>query len=539
MKVNFRVLFVSVLLMFCGCTEKGFGPDDGEDMKTGDDVGHEMIVLGDRLDDPYAVRNITKAIESLYPTKAGRVDVTPTDIYLRFLPKNEKEYGILEKSGLDLMDHPLDYRILRDGDYYHDPELDEDEITWQYAVVRKDFKIPSGIEYEILDECYIPGNGGATKAYDGIDWTAVEREAYRLTGNEELYLPPTRASSKPKGRLTIVDEEANGGKPFGVAGVRIVCNSFVKFASAYTDRDGYYELDRSFSSNVRYRILFKNEKKFAIGFNMILKPASASALGKTTPEGMDYTVTKDSDRKLFTRCVVNNAVYEYITRCAEDDMNISPPPEDLRIWMFQNFSGSTALMMRQGASQLEEIAEMVGEFYGNLVSVLRVFFPDIVLGVEDDLKYSDVYANACHELAHASHFMQAGKSFWDNYINYLLRSFISSGGLDYGSPGSSDYSGYCEVGEMWSFFMENEMYQDRYAGVSPTSGMSFWFRPQIFSYLSARGMSRSQIFKALTSDVSSRDGLMKKLTELYPEHKADVEQIFDRYPPQNIAESKL
>ena len=55
-------------------------------------LSHERIVLGKRLDNPYTTDNMTKALASLYPTKAGRIDVTATDLYVRFLPKNEKEF---------------------------------------------------------------------------------------------------------------------------------------------------------------------------------------------------------------------------------------------------------------------------------------------------------------------------------------------------------------------------------------------------------------------------------------------------------------
>ena len=83
--------------------------------------------------------------------------------------------------GLTLLDHPVDFEIVREGDYYHDPEVDKDAITWQYAVVDKDFEFPADIKYEILDKCYIPSEEAGTKSGD-IDWEAVERESFLLTG---------------------------------------------------------------------------------------------------------------------------------------------------------------------------------------------------------------------------------------------------------------------------------------------------------------------------------------------------------------------
>ena len=515
----------SVLLMIMagGCNDNG--ADIGiEDWDSKEEMGHDQIVLGKKLEDPYSIANITKALTSLYPTRADRIDITPTDVYVRFLPKSEEEYQLLVDAGYDLMDHPLDYKILKDGDYYHDPEIEEEEITWQYAVLPHGAVMPEGIEYEILDDCYIPETG--TKSEDGIDWDAVEREAFRLTGNEDMLGSLTRGEAeKPEGRITIVDKDANGGKPFGVAGVKVLCNVFVKFASAYTDRDGYYKMDKKYSSNPRYRLMFKNKEDFAIGFNKIVVPASTSALGKDGPEGKDAEITIDSDRKLWCRAVVNNAAYDYINRCGADDMNIARPPKKLRIWIFQKANSSSAVMMRQGAVIDHAL---VKSFLGEVAVILKGFLPDITIGAHSDISYSTLYSTTCHELAHASHFAQVGKDYWNKYIKFIITSFVQSGGVTYGT-GEEENAGYCEIGEMWAYYVQNEMYHERYGGAMPSAGLNYWFHPQILRYLEERGLSRCQIFAALGKDVTTRKALMAELIELYPEKTQIIQQVFIRY----------
>lgn len=516
-------IYCLAAILLAGCSEDGIGMIP-EDESTGDALSHEMIVLGRKLDDPYSVKNVTKAIESLYPTKAGRVDVTPTDVYVRFLPKTEAEYQKLIDAGYDLMDHPLDYQIVKDGDYYHDPEIGEEEITWQYAVLPHGSEIPEGITHEILDDCYIPETG--TKSDDGIDWDAVEMESFRLTGNEDLLEGVTKGSAEqPEGRITIVDPDANGGQPFGVAGVTVVCNVFVKFGTAKTDRDGYYKINKKYSANPRYRLMFKNKEGFAIGFNKVIIPASMSTLGKGEASGIDVTVTDKSDGKLWRRCVVNNAAYDYITRCSQDDMNIARPPKNLRIWIFKNAKASSAVMMRQGAVIDNGL---IRSFLGEYAGLIKVFLPDITLGLGDRDTYAGIYSETCHEMAHASHFAQAGKDYWDKYIKFILTSFVSSGGVTYGTGGESD-AGYCEIGEMWGYYMQNAMFHDRYGGAMPVAGMNFWFHPQIFRYLEERGMSRSNIFSVLKKDVHDRDVLKSKLLEAFPEKAEIIGQVFDRY----------
>ena len=512
------------LLLSCGKTpvDSVVIPDQSPD----GEVYHDMIVLGDRMEDPYAVENVRRAYASLYPTKAARTDVRPTDLYVRFLPDGDEQYQALQATGIELIDHPLDYKILREGDYYHDPEVGEEEITWQYAVVDKNYAFPEGIRYEVIDECYLAEHDPATRAADcDVDWAAVERAAYELTGNGDLLAPETKADGgAPSGRITIVDKDYSGGKPMGVSGVMVSCNSFVKFAHCYTDRDGYYTMPQTYTANPRYRLVFHNEAGFSIGFNLVLIPGSISTLGKGTPEGLSVQVTTESDGSLFRRCAVNNAAYDYLQRCGENDMNITPPPSGIRFWIFKEMNSSSATMLHHGAFMDNNIFV---KYLGKYAALIKAFLPDITIGCAGDLDYSQIYRSVTHELSHASHYAQVGNKFWNPYITYIISSWVS-GGSTYGS-GTDENAGYCEVGEMWAYYMESRMYQERYGGSMPTFGTSYWFYPQIFRYLDERGLGRSYIFKALTPEVTTRSALQKKLLDLYPSRQSLINQVFERY----------
>lgn len=519
---NFFVLLL-LLTAALSCAEK-FSPDasPGRDDSC---AGHGMIVLGEKLEDPYTLENMSKAFTALYPTKADRLPLEATDLYVRFLPKTEEEFGQLEEMGLFLMDHPVDYRIVEEGDYYHDPKIAEGEITWQYAVVDKDFSFPEHIRHELIDKCYIYDNDKTTKA-DGVDWAEVERESFRLTGNEDMLLPQTRDGEKasPAGRITIEDPAAGDGK-FGVSGVKVSCNCFVRFGNAYTDEDGYYKMNRSFSSNPRYRIVFKNKFGFGIGFNLLLCPASFSSLGKHSPAGVDVHIDASSERKLFARAVVNNAAYDYYKKCQTEDASISKPAGNLRIWLFHSLRWSAALMLQQGA--LID-GSLVSDFLGEYSFLVKMFLPDVTVGLRDAYDYEEIYTRTVHELAHASHFVQAGKDYWNKYVKYVVTSFVSSGFVTYG-VGTGDGSGNCEVAEMWAYYMQTSMHNERYPDRPAMYGGGFWFSPQIFMYLDERGLSRYRIFGALSSDIENRDRLKKKLISLYPQFKSSINMAFSRY----------
>lgn len=522
---RFFELCVCVSVLF-SC-DKGFAGSDDTKNTVCEGVFHDMIVLGDRLENPYTTENVREAFDELYPMSKARDEITTTNLYVRFLPADESEYMALAGTGIELLDHPVDYSIIREGDYYHDPSIPEGNYTWQYAVVPFDFEFPD-IRYEIIDECFLADNSEATRSFTEIDWDAVERKSYEMTGNENMLadFPDTRAAkTNPSGRISIIDKAANGGKPFGVAGVRVMCNTFVKFSSTYTDRDGYYTIPKKFSANVRYRLVFKNEKNFAIGFNLILVPASVSTLGKGSPDGVSITINEDSDRKLFCRSAVNNAAYEYMTRCSEEDLDIKLPPGDLRIWLFNGLSASSSIMIHHGVIVERDYLNKYLDMFASLV---KFFAPDITIGTKDQDDYMSLYDSVCHELAHASHYSQAGKEYWEKYIFFILKSFVTSGGMTYGS-GDEENAGLCEVGEMWAYYLESLMHKDRYGGTMPSFGTSFWFYPQIFRALDERGISAGEIFDALRPEVTTREDLELMLKSMYPYKRMTIEQIFNRY----------
>lgn len=524
MKRIFKLIPVFFLLL--SCSKSDFSIPEGSVTVSDSDLQHDMIVLGEKLDDPYTVANMTKAFESLYPTKASRSYVTPTDYYVRILPSGEEQYRALKDKGLMLIDHPLDYSILREGDYYHDPSVPEGEITWQYAVVSPDFVFPDGIVWEKLDECFLPEHQSPTKAGALIDWDAVEAESFRISGNALGAVSKGGGDSRPVGRIAIVDDY-NGGEAEGVKGVMVCANSFVRISTAYTDEDGCYTLPQTFNAeSVRYRLVFTNEKGFNIGFNLLLVPSSISTLGKHGPEGVSIAVDRDSDRKLFTRCVVNNAGYDYCSQCSEEEGKITPPPGDLRIWIFRELSRSATLMLQQGV--LVD-GGLLADYLGQYIDLVKKFLPDMFLGLKEKDDYRSIYAEAIHGFAHASHYSQVGSSWWTKYDKYILKTFALSIGRDvYGSRSDSG-SDYCELAEMWAYYLQTSMIRERYSDPDAIFGTSWWFSPQILISLEERGMDRLRLFNSFTEDVTDREILQERMLSLYPEFKSVIRQMFIRY----------
>ncbi len=526
-KFEHLVLTALCLAGMVSCGLDSLSPDD-RTMVYDSELGHGMMVLGKKLDDPYSVSNVTKALASLYPTKAESVSVSTTDVYVRFLPSCQEEYDKLDSLGVQMIDHPVNYEIIREGDYYHDPSVPEGDITWQYAVVSPDFIFPRGIRYEILYPCHITEHEVVTRSDpDGIDWDAVERESFRLTGNAAMLSDRslTKASAaKPEGRVTVVDSR-RPDEVEGVKGVRVSCNVFVKIGQAYTDENGYYSIDKSFSSNPRYWLVFKNKKGFGIGLNLILVGGSVSNMGKHEPSGCDMEVRQEDDRTVFTRCVVNNAIWDYFEKCANDKVSMKAPPTNVRVWIFSRLSSSSTLMMQHGAV-IE--GTKISEYLGDYAFVVKWFLPDITLGTAHCNDYASIYSSTVHELAHATHYQQVGKGFWNKLIEFIITSFITSGMEAYGTGGEEE-AGLCEVSEMWAYYVETMMYRERYPESEAVFGTSWWFFPQIFMYLDDRGLNRFMISKAMEEDVTDRESLCEKLKSLYPEFQTNIAMAFNRY----------
>ena len=509
-------------LVLASCSKEGGSP--AEVAPAGTDgrakiVAHGMIHLGKKLSNPYSLANMGNALASLYPTRSGS-GLQPTDLYVRFLPKSGEDYELLSSLGVEMADHPLDYEIIQEGDYYHDPSIPEGEITWQYAVVPPDFDFPAGISHEILEECLIPDEDIQTRGFEDVDWEAVERQSFEASGNGSMLHVPTRSKVKPSGRITIKDDKL--GKTVGVSGVKMTASVFVKVSTTYTDAQGNYSFSSKFAARPRYSICFQNSAGFSIGLNLVLVPASVSTLGKDDPEGISVTIDSKSDNTLFRRCAVNNAAYDYIRRCGE--LGITPPPKNLRIWIMNILRPSCSVMLHHGALLDTKLVSNYLDVYKVLI---RIFAPDIVIGSKGKGgDYSELYSCTTHEMAHASHFSVVGSSYWNKFATYILASYLTTGSC-YGS-GNGENAGYCGVGEMWAYYAEDMFFKDRY-GVNPGHGSGSWFHPEVLCALESGGVARKEIFSALKPSVTDMDALRSELAEVCPSRKTLINQAFRKY----------
>ena len=245
-----------------------------------------MMELGKQLKNPYSVENMRKAINELRvlsnKSSAANIDfpdIQTTHLYVKFKPKNDDELSILKQdSTLILYDYPLDYEIKQDGAYYRDPEVPQDQPTYQYASVKAGKKLPEEIEHEVLSELYYvekteesdtPQKSGAN--IDGVDWFALEQKALEITDNlekeveekqkdkspldEQSFFFRRRRSWRPKGRIQVWDNTL--GRYVGVEGVEVRARRWFWTSRGLANAKGYYRGHNTFTRPATYRIIWE------------------------------------------------------------------------------------------------------------------------------------------------------------------------------------------------------------------------------------------------------------------------------------------
>jgi hypothetical protein len=149
------------------------------DLQTGDPDGTtdgttsrsiRPIILGNKKNNPFSLENMRNSLDTLKTIVAqgnqqaikaqslDGIEIEATDLYVRFLPNDTIQLmRLFTDTTLILCDFPLDYEIEQDGDYYRDPTV-TNGFTWYYSVVKPNFEPPSGIQYQLIEELFIPEN---------------------------------------------------------------------------------------------------------------------------------------------------------------------------------------------------------------------------------------------------------------------------------------------------------------------------------------------------------------------------------------------
>lgn len=269
------VVAMATSLMISSCLT-----EDDTFMPEPDSMEGQPTILGEKLQNPFSVTNMKLAYERLSIDSAQtqsiqKLNIRTTHWYIRFLPADEVALDkLFSDTTLLLFDHPLDYEIIREGDFYHDPSIPPNKPTFQYATVPLNYTAPEGIAFEILEELYLPHSdfsllrtGGRTDSRDEEFADALEDEALNLTGHADE-IPElnntagasARENSKwyPSGKVTLWDSRLN--KYIPLEGVKVQARRWFDVKEAFTDASGNFRMDGAFRHKATYSIKWERDK---------------------------------------------------------------------------------------------------------------------------------------------------------------------------------------------------------------------------------------------------------------------------------------
>lgn len=383
-----------------------------------------LIKLGEKLENPYSIENMQKALDNLKSSKVSAksssvndIEITTTHLYLRFKPKNEDELNILKAdSTFVLYDYPLDYEITENGYFYKDPEVTGDQPTYQYCAIPVDKKLPDGVEHELLANLFIPDedsdddteNKIASKSYatDLVD-TLVD-EALRITNNLDesstqgkSSLAARRSKWRPAGTIKVWDDVLN--RYIGVEGVKVRARRWFTTHTGIANADGYYSCDGRFRRDANYKIDWERYK-FALQDGWL---NGATYNGPKKRGNWDLNLKDDKQAYYAT---IFRAAHHYYYK---DIKGLKRPPTN-SFWKPQ-------MKIRAHNSSNSEIN-------GSHQKDLRIFgaFARIHL-YNPQNSSSEIYGTTIHELAHASHWELRKNNWNDNNLESKVKESWARG----------------------------------------------------------------------------------------------------------------
>ena len=155
MKIRFvATMFVAIgfiaSISSCAKDDEYFGNNDNYSKSENVEDGEDAIVLGEKMNDPYNMAFMSEAFQQLKAegTELPFDVLEPTGLYVRVLAGSTAELDLLEAdTNMTWFDFPLDYEIISNGTYYHDPTL-PDSATWKYGVIPVGYSLPSSLKRE-------------------------------------------------------------------------------------------------------------------------------------------------------------------------------------------------------------------------------------------------------------------------------------------------------------------------------------------------------------------------------------------------------
>ena len=529
-----RIIFAIVgLLLLVSCEERSSellveneSVNSNQEYVNNEHALNELqpVILGEKLNNPFSVENMQLALDSLMSKpneleeagvtnrSASCVEIYPTDWYICFKVDSTQFNKLILDTTLTLSQIPLDYEIIQEGDYLE--EFQESDIKTLYTVVKPGYINPDGIDFEVLEELFIPENSEyyseteisqtnienralSRKIMDDNFVTALLIQSFILTGNENQLPNKNQTENRmmfeecvqksflwwswtdcnicyyPEG--TVKFQTPNGYEP--VKGIKMVMWRWFTRIEAITDSNGYYRSKTKLNkllctNNIQCYLQMVGQNgqnqwtmNVSIGGALCLWNESYN-LGSFHPDRNDFTISVN--HKAWGKCLINKAIYDYIDIARAN--NLTLPPKQLKVAVFDKMRSSSAPLLNNhlnmsftaGAkNHLDVILGGLGETVA--YAMLWWGLPDLMLCYEPNLNlYERMISTVWHELTHATH-VQAminnkgiffASKYWSNNVYQQAKNATTSPGrFPYGKKGD-DYWEYIALSEGWANYRQ-------------------------------------------------------------------------------------
>ena len=459
---------------------------------------HTQIVLGGKIKNPYTVKNMQSAF-NYYNSIIGNSHfinkiVKATSLYIKITPRTIEDLEKLDnldnvdaENALTMQDYPMDYKIITEGDYYVDPINESDLFYPIYTVIPVGYQLPSGINYEVLDELYEPSDeeydietvslvfSDFTEDLEADDIlvTTETLPEYLISSNNaannsglSLGSFMSRRKFTPEGYVMVqnTDPVTNDFVPLMQA--KISYGRLVFWHYTYTQDSGYYHANHSYRGKVRVRAKWRGYTAtirktwneilgFFVSDHLITLDRHNNGETKYIDYGEPHTGAFGIDLEgghLWYKGTVHNGLRKYVVYC---DLNgISQTISYANVWTWARGEDASTPMLHMYPqlalySTIANVGQanfwhvMVNSISGIAINILPSHLrPDqIFAGLKPRSNEGTtsstvrIHQTVFHESGHYSHASKAGSWFWAQ----VFASEISNTVATWGSGNSDPY----------------------------------------------------------------------------------------------------
>ncbi len=349
--------------------------------------------FGKQLQNPYSLENMKRSIKKvLGEHNKFSKNLKASHYYIRFNIKTEKELSVLKQDSLlNLYDYPLDYDFENSIDLLNIKDIGE-----KFSAVKFNYKFPKNIDYDILDDLYIPEE---TNDFSNEISNKIVDEALKITNNidEEI---SGRSRWNPKGKIEVWDDYYQSFKP--VEGVKVKARRWFTTHSGITDSEGKYFCS-SFRRPANYSIDWEK-------YNFKIRDSWLHGAKYNGPKRRgDWNLQLRGDKHAYYATIFKAAYYYYY----KNIFGTQRPP--------QNSWFHTQLKIR---ADLEDDPNYLGICHvghrflglGNHIKIRCYSF------IENRSLSHYVYSTVIHELAHTAHWKLDRNNYNNAFVNLNTRA---------------------------------------------------------------------------------------------------------------------